>query len=30
MFFNETQRHEIIKDPTQPSLLREGANIAET
>ena len=30
MFFNETQRHEIIKDPPQPSLLREGANIAET
>ena len=29
MFFNETQRHEI-RDPPQPSLLREGANIAET
>ncbi len=30
MFFNETQRHKIIKDPPQPSLFREGANIAET
>ncbi len=40
MFFNETQRHkdtkiktkiyEKIRDPPQPSLLREGANIAET